>query len=145
MAETRSGKVEEKMGKGRKRIPDPVDSYVGERIRQRRRALALTQAQLAAVLGLSEQQLRRFERGSSRLSPRQLLALSLRLGVGPGYLLEGAPAASGASDAPEVIEMIQSFRAIRNDGMRRDLFLLVQAAARRSLAKSGREKPGVRG
>jgi transcriptional regulator with XRE-family HTH domain len=142
MAETRSGKVEEKMGKGRKRIPDPVDSYVGERIRQRRRALALTQAQLAAVLGLSEQQLRRFERGSSRLSPRQLLALSLRLGVGPGYLLEGA---SGASDAPEVIEMIQSFRAIRNDGMRRDLFLLVQAAARRSLAKSGREKPGVRG
>lgn len=145
MAETRSGKVEEKMGKGRKRIPDPVDSYVGERIRQRRRALALTQAQLAAVLGLSEQQLRRFERGSSRLSPRQLLALSLRLGVGPGYLLEGAPAASGASDAPEVIEMIQSFRAIRNDGMRRDLFLLVQAAARRSLAQSGREKPGVRG
>ena len=145
MARTKSREAEEKMGKRRKRIPDPVDRYVGERIRERRRALALTQAQLAAVLGLSEQQLRRFERGSSRLSPRQLLALSLRLGVGPGYLLEGAPAASAPGDAPEVIEMIQSYRAIRNDGMRRDLFLLVQAAARRSLTKPGREKPGVRG
>jgi hypothetical protein len=39
-----------------------------------------------------------------------------------------------------VIEMVQSFRSIRNDGMRRDLFLLVQAAARRSLAKAGRER-----
>jgi transcriptional regulator with XRE-family HTH domain len=128
------------MARERRRIPDPVDRYVGARIRERRRALALTQAQLAAVLGVGEQQLRRFERGSSRLSPRQLLALSLRLQVGPGYLLEGAPAGDEPHDDPEVIEMVQSFQAIRNDGMRRDLFLLVQAAARRSLAKSVREK-----
>lgn len=128
------------MARGRRRTPDPVDRYVGARIRERRRALALTQAQLAAVLGVGEQQLRRFERGSSRLSPRQLLALSLRLQVGPGYLLEGAPAGDEPHEDPEVIEMVQSFRAIRNDGMRRDLFLLVQAAARRSLAKSVREK-----
>lgn len=125
----------------RRKNPDPVDSYVGARIRERRRALALTQAELATVLGVSEQQLRRFERGKCRLSPRQLLALSLRLKVGPGYLLEGAPSPVVESrGSPEEIEIIQSFRAIRNDGMRRDLFLLVQAAARRSLAKAGREK-----
>ena len=128
------------MANGRRRTPDPVDRYVGARIRERRRALALTQAQLAAALGLSEQQLRRFERGSSRVSPRQLLALSLSLKVGPGYFLEGAPIHEQPRDHPEVIEMVQSFRSIRNDGMRRDLFLLVQAAARRSLAKAGREK-----
>jgi transcriptional regulator with XRE-family HTH domain len=128
------------MANGRRRTPDPVDRYVGARIRERRRALSLTQAQLAAALGLSEQQLRRFERGTSRVSPRQLLALSLSLKVGPGYLLEGAPIHEQPRDHPEVIEMVQSFRSIRNDGMRRDLFLLVQAAARRSLAKAGREK-----
>jgi transcriptional regulator with XRE-family HTH domain len=131
---------EARMANGRRRIPDPVDRYVGARIRERRRALALTQAQLAAVLEVSEQQLRRFERGSSQLSPRQLLALSLRLGVGPGYLLEGAPADDQRRGAPEVVEMVQSFRAIRNDGMRRDLFLLVQAAARRSLPRPARER-----
>jgi transcriptional regulator with XRE-family HTH domain len=126
----------------RRKDPDPVDIYVGERIRERRRALELTQAQLAAVLGVSEQQLRRFERGRSRLSPRQLLALSLRLQVGPGYLLEGAPSpvAEPPRGSPEEMEIIRSFRAIRNDGMRRDLFLLVQAAARRSLAKAERER-----
>jgi transcriptional regulator with XRE-family HTH domain len=131
---------EDRMADGRRRTPDPVDRYVGARIRERRQALALTQAQLAAVLCVSEQQLRRFERGSSRLSPRQLLALSLRLKVGPGYLLEGAPIHEPPRDDPQVIEMVQSFRSIRNDVMRRDLFLLVQAAARRSLAKAGREK-----
>ncbi len=126
---------------GRRRTPDPVDRQVGERIRERRLALSLTQAQLARVLGLSEQQIRRIERGSSRLTPRQLLALSSRLEVGSGYFLEGAFADGNAvSEGPEVIEIIQSFCSIRNDGMRRDLFLLVQAAARRSLSKAVREK-----
>jgi hypothetical protein len=41
---------------------------------------------------------------------------------------------------PEVVEIIESFRAIRNDGMRRDLILLVQAAARHSVAKALKEK-----
>jgi transcriptional regulator with XRE-family HTH domain len=124
----------------RRRSPDPVDQHVGGRIRARRLALALTQAQLAAALGVSEQQMRRLERGSSKVSPRHLLCLARRLRVGPGYLLEGAPAFDDLSQVPEVIEMVESFRAIRNDVMRRDLFLLVQAAARRSGARAAREK-----
>ncbi len=124
-----------------RRNPDPVDRYVGARIRERRKALALTQAELGRALGLSDQQIRRFERGKSTLAPRHLLVLAQRLEVDSGYFLEGAPAAAGAqSQDPNVIEMIESFRAIRNDGMRRDLFLLVQAAARRSLIRGAREK-----
>lgn len=130
------------MMNGRRRIPDPVDRHVGARIRERRLALSLTQAELARALGLSEQQMRRIERGKSRLTPRQLLALSNRLQVGSGYFLEGAIAGNDAvPEGPEEIEIIRSFRSIRNDGMRRDLFLLVQAAARRSLSKIVREKP----
>ncbi len=129
------------MASERRRLPDPVDRHVGARIRERRKALSLTQAELGKVLGISEQQMRRFERGSSRLSPRQLLALSHRLEVGSGYLLEGAPTSQDtAGEDSVVIEIIESFRAIRNDVMRRDLFLLVQAAARRSFAKTGGER-----
>jgi transcriptional regulator with XRE-family HTH domain len=131
---------EAKMAGHRRRVPDPIDQHVGGRIRARRRALALTQGQLAGALGVSEQQMRRFERGSSRLCPRHLLSLARRLRVGPGYFLEGAPAFEDLSHVPEVIEMVESFRAIRNDGMRRDLFLLVQAAARRSGARAARER-----
>lgn len=129
------------MASERTRLPDPVDRHVGTRIRERRKALSLTQAELGKVLGISEQQMRRFERGSSRLSPRQLLALSRKLEVGSGYLLEGAPTSQDAAEEdPAVVEIIESFRAIRNDVMRRDLLLLVQAAARRSFAKSGGER-----
>lgn len=120
---------------------DPVDRFVGSRIRERRQALALTQAELGHALGLSDQQIRRFERGRSTLAPRHLLVLAQRLETDLGYFLEGAPADAGAkSQIPDVIEMIESFRAIRNAGMRRDLFLLVQAAARRSPARGTREK-----
>jgi transcriptional regulator with XRE-family HTH domain len=123
------------------RVPDPVDRHVGARIRERRIALAVMQAELGRSLDLSEQQIRRIERGSSRLAPRQILALASRLKVDSGYFLEGAPATLGAEPAgPEVIEIIESFRAIQNDGMRRDLFLLVQAAARHSLGKGLKEK-----
>ena len=124
---------------GRRRDPDPVDLYVGARIRERRIALALTQAELARALGLTEQQVRRMERGSSRLAPRQLLVLADRLAVGIGYFLDGAPALGPSEpNLPEVAEIIQSFQAIRDDVMRRDLFLLVQAAARRSPQRGAR-------
>ena len=124
-----------------RRVPDPVDRHVGERIRERRIAFSLTQAELGRTLDLSEQQIRRIERGSSSLAPRQILALASRLKVDSGYFLEGAPTADRAQPSePDVVEIIESFRAIRNDGMRRDLFLLVQAAARRSLARGAREK-----
>ena len=122
-----------------RRSPDPVDRHVGARIRERRIALALTQEELARALGLTAQQIRRIERGSSRLAPRQLLVLAGRLAVGSGYFLEGAPHPDPAEpDLPEVSEIIQSFQAIRDDVMRRDLFLLVQAAARRSPHRGAR-------
>jgi len=126
----------------RDRIPDPVDRHVGARIRERRLALCVTQAELGRWLDLSDQQIRRIERGSSSLAPRQILALASRLQVDSGYFLEGAPPATLGEDVPgpEVIEIVESFRAIRNDGMRRDLILLVQAAARHSLAKGLKEK-----
>ena len=129
------------MKKRRTRIPDPVDSHVGARIRERRLALSVTQAELGRCLDRSAQQIRRIEQGSSSLAPRQMLALATRLQVDPGYFLEGAPSTLGTEvPGPEVVEIIESFRAIRNDGMRRDLILLVQAAARHSVAKALKEK-----
>ena len=129
------------MKRRRARVPDPVDRHVGARIRERRLALSVTQAELGYCLSLTAQQIRRIEQGSSSLAPRQILALATRLQVDPGYFLEGAPSTLAAEvPGPEVIEIIESFRAIRNDGMRRDLILLVQAAARHSVTKALKEK-----
>jgi transcriptional regulator with XRE-family HTH domain len=62
-----------------------VDEAIGERIRRRRVELGLTQDQLARRLGLSYQQIQKYERGANRISASRLFALARRLDVDPGY------------------------------------------------------------
>ena len=117
------------------RDKDPVDCHVGLRIRERRHTLRLTQAALGRTLDVTDQQIRRIEHGASTLAPSQLLRLAERLEVSVEWFLEGAAPENGAGQAggaAEAIEIARFFRSISHDGIRRDLFLLVQAAARRS-------------
>ena len=53
--------------------PDPLDAAVGARIRMRRTTMGLTQTQLGQALGLSMQQVQKYERGATRVSGRTLL------------------------------------------------------------------------
>ncbi|NBB69503.1 MAG: helix-turn-helix domain-containing protein [Alphaproteobacteria bacterium] len=62
-----------------------VDAAIGERIRRRRVELGLTQEQLACRLGLSYQQIQKYERGTNSISASRLYALARRLDVAPGY------------------------------------------------------------
>ncbi len=63
---------------GRK-TPDPIDVAVGGRARLRRRELKLTQAALAAKLGVTFQQLQKYERGDNRVSASRLVGLAAAL------------------------------------------------------------------
>jgi len=62
-----------------------VDAAIGERIRRRRVEFGLTQEQLACQLGLSYQQIQKYERGANSISASRLYALARRLDVVPGY------------------------------------------------------------
>jgi transcriptional regulator with XRE-family HTH domain len=129
-----------------RRGSDPVDLQVGRRIRRRRRELRLSQATLGAALGVSAQQIRRFERGTSATAPGYLLRLADRLAVSVEFFFADATvvlAADGdgakpAEQGAEMTELIHSFRRIQHDGIRRDLFLLVKQAARRSTLRQPR-------
>lgn len=61
--------------------PDPIDVHVGERIRLRRTVLRLTQQDLAQSIGISFQQLQKYERGTNRVSASRLFDISTQLGV----------------------------------------------------------------
>jgi transcriptional regulator with XRE-family HTH domain len=63
----------------------PVDQHVGRRIRGKRRALALTEDDLAKVLGADRRQIEAYERGSVRVPPEHLVRLSEFLGVSVSY------------------------------------------------------------
>jgi len=72
--------------------PHPIDIHVGARVRIRRRLLGITQERLGEALGLTFQQVQKYERGSNRISASRLFELSRILAVPITYFYDGAEA-----------------------------------------------------
>ncbi len=85
MAKSRLG---HERGKG---IPRPVDIHVGARMRQRRTLLGMTQTTLADALGISFQQVQKYENGTNRIGASRLFDLSRVLDVPVEYFFDDMP------------------------------------------------------
>lgn len=75
------------------RSPDAMDALVGRRIGERRMALGLSQTALAQQLGVSPQQVQKYEAGANRISASRLSDIAVALGVAPGALFPERSAA----------------------------------------------------
>ncbi len=73
-----------------------IDLHIGRRLRRRRRLLALTQQQLATVVGIRFQQIQKYECGANRVSAARLWQLAEALEVPVNYFYDGIGAAPGA-------------------------------------------------
>src|ERR1700730_617394 len=86
------------------KTPDPVDKYVGSRIRMRRIMLGMSQEKLGDALGLTFQQIQKYEKGTNRVGASRLQQISEVLQVHVSFMFEGAPGASvsagGLNEAP---------------------------------------------
>ena len=69
--------------------PDPIDLYVGARLRERRLEQHITQTTLGRQLGVTFQAVQRYEHGQIRIAASTLYRLSQILGVEPGYFFDG--------------------------------------------------------
>lgn len=83
-----------------KDMANPVDLYVGKRLRQRRRVLGLTQQKLAEEVSIRFQQIQKYESGANRISASRLWSLAKALDVPVAYFFEGIE--GDAEDAPSV-------------------------------------------
>lgn len=82
--------------------PDPIDVHVGARLRARRKLIGSSQEALADALGLTFQQVQKYERGFNRISASKLYRAAAVLEVAPAYFFEGLPDVKGLSDeAPQ--------------------------------------------
>ena len=125
-----------------KRATD-VDDYVGRRIRQRRLELGLSQSELADAIGVSFQQVQKYENGSNRVSAGRLYAIARHLGATLDYFFDGAdlPAANQPNSKllfkhdKQVISLVRSFIQISDDGTRSAAVGLVSAIANAEAAK----------
>ena len=134
--------------------PDPIDVHVGARLRLRRTMLRISQEKLAAALGLTFQQVQKYERAANRISASRLYQLCRILGVRVGFFYDGLdrphaanPGFAEAAAEPfesdplrqrETIELVEAFQAITDPAVRRRLFEL----ARQLAAKGGRPHGG---
>ena len=90
----------------------PVDIHVGKKIRQARLVRGLTQSGVAKQLGLSFQQLQKYETGYNRVSASKLYELSQLLDVAPSYFFEGL-ATGEPEPAPTTLMDDQTAKAVQ--------------------------------
>src|SRR5580698_3474137 len=82
------------------RLPNPIDLHVGARIRLRRRMQGVSQEKLADALGLTFQQVQKYERGANRVSASKLYEIAAALHAPVSYFFDGLADPSSA-DSPE--------------------------------------------
>lgn len=101
-----------------------VSDHIGGRIRQRRTELGLTQEQLAQSLGISYQQVQKYETAANRISASRLYELAREFGVGVSYFFEGFEDAPDLGPLPHgghnraAIDLVRNFLRIEDDGLR---------------------------
>jgi transcriptional regulator with XRE-family HTH domain len=83
------------MSKIAARTPHPVDVYVGRKLRMRRTILGMSQSELGDAIGISFQQVQKYERGANRISASKLWDFSRALDVTPAYFFDGFSADEG--------------------------------------------------
>lgn len=77
------------------RSPNAIDVLVGRRIGERRAAVGLSQTALSQRLGVSPQQVQKYEAGANRISASRLSDIATALGIAPGALFPDRPPAAG--------------------------------------------------
>jgi transcriptional regulator with XRE-family HTH domain len=81
-------------------MPKQINAQIGSRIHARRRALRMTQKQLAAAIGITTQQIQKYEDGLATIAAARLWQISQVLGVSPAELYDGCePAAAAVREA----------------------------------------------
>lgn len=114
------------------RLSRRVDDHVGARIRLRRTMLGMTQEQLAAALGISYQQIQKYETGANRVSAGRLFEIGQRLGVDVAYFFEGVDPSAASKGLPHggrnrvAIDLVRNFLEIANEEQRSALANLVK-------------------
>ena len=126
------------------KAPNPIDQHVGRRVRMRRLMLAMSQEKLGFALGLTFQQVQKYEKGMNRIGASRLQQISHILQVPVAFFFEGAPnalAPQGSGSAlsmaeiddfisdSEGLRLIGAFMRIDNATLRRRIVMLVQEIA----------------
>jgi transcriptional regulator with XRE-family HTH domain len=130
------------------KTPNPIDKHVGARLRMRRMLIGMSQEKLGDALGITFQQIQKYEKGANRIGASRLQELARILNVPPAFFFEDAPSgvapAAGFAEpsassylvdflsTPEGLQLNKAFALIRDPRIRRSVLDLVASLARDS-------------
>jgi len=127
-----------------KKAPNPIDKHVGSRVRMRRMMMSMSQEKLGDALGLTFQQVQKYEKGTNRIGASRLQQISTILQVPVSFFFDGAPnsgSTSGMSEAPspayvadflatsDGLALTKAFMRIKSAKLRRRVVDLVEQMA----------------
>jgi transcriptional regulator with XRE-family HTH domain len=126
-----------------KKSPHPTDKHVGSRVRMRRMMLGISQGKLAGALGITFQQVQKYEKGANRVSASRLQQIGHILQVPVSFFFEGGPNSAGQPrrvgefTSPSYVSsflatanglaLVKAFTAIKDAKVRRSIVRLVRA------------------
>ena len=128
-----------------KKIPNPIDRHVGSRVRMRRMMLGMSQTKLGDALGITFQQVQKYEKGTNRVGASRLQHISDVLQVPVAFFFEGAPhqpgQPKGLGETPSLayvfdflatsdgLALTKAFMRIKEPKLRRRIVDLVEEIA----------------
>lgn len=126
-----------------KKKPNPIDIHVGSRIRLRRNMLGMSQEKLGESLGITFQQIQKYEKGTNRVGASRLQAIASILGVPVSFFFEDAPGTGSSGfaeddsaqfvvdfmNSSEGLQLNRAFVRISDTKVRRKIVDLVRAIA----------------
>jgi transcriptional regulator with XRE-family HTH domain len=128
-----------------KKSPNPTDKHVGSRVRMRRKMLSMSQEKLGDALGLTFQQVQKYEKGTNRIGASRLQNISHILQVPVSFFFEGTPTlpgvaiGKGAAPSPSYVNdflattdglaLTKAFMRIKEPTLRRRIVHLVKEIA----------------
>lgn len=128
-----------------KKTPNPVDKHVGSRVRMRRVLIGMSQEKLGEALGITFQQIQKYEKGTNRIGASRMQQISNVMAVPVSYFFEDAPGSEGKSSGfgesvssdyvvdflttTEGLQLNKSFVRISDAKVRKKIVDLVSALA----------------
>ena len=142
-ANARAEEIQTGYGTGR---PNPVDIHVGKRVRLRRTLLGISQEKLGDAIGLTFQQVQKYERGANRVGSSRLYEISRILDVPVSFFFDemsGDAAAAVTDSSPEAaeapqqdplakretLELVRAYYRIADPRIRKRIFELIKSIA----------------
>jgi transcriptional regulator with XRE-family HTH domain len=101
-----------------KKAPNPIDKHVGSRVRMRRMMIGMSQEKLGDKLGITFQQIQKYEKGTNRIGASRLQQIATVLSVPVSFFFEGAPVpeSGGGHSEPTSPAYVSDFLAT-SDGL----------------------------